>query len=110
MTFEKTENGNLMNNIYLSLTVRRGTFFQNQDFGSRLHLLQRAKNTEQTAALAAEYCKESLQWLIDSARATKIDVYTERDRTEDLHRLKLLVEVTKADGHTVSFATFVEVV
>ena len=99
-----------MNNIYLSLIVRRGSFFQNTDFGSRLHLLKRAKNTEKTAALAEEYCKEALQWLIDTGRATKINVYTQRDRLQDLNRLKLLAEVTQADGRQVSFETFVEVI
>jgi len=108
MTFDPA--GDIMNNVYLSLVVKRGSWFQNPDFGSRLHLLQRAKNTEKTAALAEEYCREALQWLIDTGRATKIDVHTERDRSEDLHRLKLLVEVTQADGRTVSFDRFVEVV
>jgi phage gp46-like protein len=108
MTFDPA--GDIMNNVYLSLVVKRGSWFQNPDFGSRLHLLQRAKNTEKTAALAEEYCREALQWLIDTGRATKVDVHTERDRSQDLHRLKLLVEVTQADGRTVSFDRFVEVV
>jgi phage gp46-like protein len=108
MTFDPA--GDIMNNVYLSLVVKRGSWFQNPDFGSRLHLLQRAKNTEKTAALAEEYCREALAWLIDCGRATKIDVHTERDRSQDLHRLKLLVEVTQADGRTVSFDRFVEVV
>jgi len=108
MTFDAA--GDIMNNVYLSLVVKRGSWFQNPDFGSRLHLLQRAKNTEKTAALAEEYCREALQWLIDTGRATHIDVRTERDRSQDLHRLKLLVEVTQADGRTVSFDRFVEVV
>jgi len=110
MTFDKSANGNLMNNIYLSLVIKKGSWFQDLNFGSRLHLLQRAKNTEQTAALAEEYCKEALQWLIDTARATKIDVISERDRLQDLHRLKLLVAVTKADGDQVTYTTFMEVV
>ncbi|NLT24774.1 MAG: hypothetical protein GXX82_17150 [Syntrophorhabdus sp.] len=108
MTFDPAED--IMNNVYLSLVVKRGSWFQNPEFGSRLHLLQRAKNTEKTAALAEEYCKEALRWLIDTGRATNVVVYTERDRTQDLHRLKLLVEVTQADGRQVSFGTFVEVV
>ncbi len=108
MTFDPA--GDIMNNVYLSLVVKRGSWFQNPEFGSRLHLLQRAKNTQKTAALAEEYCREALQWLLDVGRATKVDVHTERDRSQDLHRLKLLVEVTQADGRTVSFGTFVEVV
>ncbi len=108
MTFDPA--GDIMNNVYLSLVVRRGSWFQNPGFGSRLHLLERAKNTEKTASLAEEYCREALQWLIDTGRARRIDVRTERDRSQDLHRLKLLVEVTQADGRTVSFKRFVEVV
>ncbi|NLT22617.1 MAG: hypothetical protein GXX82_06185 [Syntrophorhabdus sp.] len=108
MTFDPA--GDIMNNVYLSLVVKRGSWFQNPDFGSRLHLLQRAKNTEKTAALAEEYCREALAWLIDCGRATKIDIHTERDRSQDLHRLKLLVEVTQTDGRQVSFDRFVEVV
>ena len=107
MTFEKADN--IMNNIYLSLMIRRNSWFQNPDFGSRLHLLYRAKNTEHTARLAEEYCKEALQWLLNIGRATKIDIFTECDRIVDLNRLKLLVEVTQADGSQVSFETFVEV-
>lgn len=110
MTFEKAMDGNLLNNIYLSLMVRRGAFFQNPDFGSRLHLLKRAKNTERTEALAVEYCKEALQWLLDVGRVTKIEIITERDRSLNLDRLKLLVEATKADGDSVTFMTYVEVI
>ncbi len=108
MTFDPA--GNIMNNIFLSLMVQKGSFFQNPDFGSRLHLLKREKNTERTAALAEEYCKEALQWLLDTGRATKIEVFSQRDTTQDLHRLKLLVEVTQGDGRVVPFNTFVEVV
>ncbi len=108
MTFNQTEDNNLLNNIYLSLMTRRGTFFQNQEFGSRLHLLK--KNTARAEALAVGYCREALQWLIDIGRATAVDIETERDTAEDLHRLKIKVAVTKADGGTVTFQTFVEVI
>jgi phage gp46-like protein len=89
---------------------RRGSGDQNPDFGERHKLLQSAKNTEKTAALAEEYCKEALRWLMDTGRATRIDVHTQRDRTQDLHRLKFIVEVTQADGRQVTFERFVEVV
>jgi phage gp46-like protein len=110
MTWGKATDGNLYNNVYLSLMIRRGSFFVDPEFGSRLHLLHRAKCTARTEALATEYCKEALQWLIDAGRASKVDIYTERDPLQDPHRLKLLVEVTKTDGGTVTFETFVEVV
>lgn len=108
MTFDKATT--IMNNVYLSLMIDRGSWFFNPEFGSRLYLLKRAKNTEQTAALAREYCKEALQWLLDTGKATAVQVYSERDRTQDLHRLKLLVEVTQANAEQVTFQTFVEVV
>ncbi|MHB9156271.1 MAG: phage GP46 family protein [Endomicrobiales bacterium] len=108
MTFEKPED--IRNNVFLSLAVRRGSFFQNPAFGSRLHLLKRAKNTTKTAQLAVEYAKEALQWLLDTDKARKVEVTTEQDRTQDLHRLKLLVEATQADERKVIFTTFVEVV
>lgn len=108
MTFDKTDN--IFNNVFLSLMIEKGSFFQNPEVGSRLHLLKRAKNTEKNAALAEEYSKEALQWLIDTGRARKINIYTQRDRIQDLNRLKLLVEVTQSDGRQVSFETFVEVV
>jgi phage gp46-like protein len=109
MTFDKATT--IMNNIYLSLVVARGSFFADTSFGSRLHLLQRAKNTDTTMRLAVDYCKEALQWMIDSGKASKVDVYAQRDRQQDLNRLKLLIEVTPYSGaEPVAFTTFIEVI
>ena len=108
MTFNKA--GDISNNIYLSLMIDKGSFVFAPEFGSRLSLLKRAKNTPKTAALAEEYCKEALAWLINIGRAIKIDVYSQLDKLQDLNRLKLLVEATQANGGIVSFETFVEVV
>jgi len=106
MTFDKAEN--IFNNIYLSIKIRRGSFFVNPEFGSRLHLLK--KNTPRAAGLAEEYVKEALQWLLDTGRATTVEVYAERDTLQDASRLKLLVEVTQPDGAIVPFEDFVEVI
>jgi phage gp46-like protein len=109
MTFEKATT--IMNNIYLSLMVKRGSFFADTSFGSRLHLLQRAKNTDTTMRLAVDYCKEALQWMIDTGKASAVNVYAQRDRPQDLYRLKLLVEVTPYSGaEPVAFTTFIEVI
>ncbi len=109
MTFEKATK--LMNNIYLSLKVKKGSFFADTSFGSRLYLLERSKNTDRTMRLAIDYCKEALQWLIDTGKASAVQVYAERDRTQDLHRLKLLIEVTPVSGaDPVAFSTFIEVI
>lgn len=108
MTFDPTTT--IMNNVYLSLMVEKGSFFQDPEFGSRLHLLKRAKNTEKTAALARAYCKEALEWLIRTGRATKIEVFSQIDKTQDPGRLKLLVQVTEASGQKISYELFQEVV
>lgn len=109
MTFTKATT--LMNNVFLSLMVKRGSFFADPSFGSRLHLLQRAKNTETTKRLAEDYAREALQWMLDTGKVTNIDVRAERDRTVNLYRMKLLVEVTPANGEDpVAFSTFVNVV
>jgi phage gp46-like protein len=109
MTYEKATT--LMNNIYLSLKVGRGSFFADTNFGSRLYLLRRSKNTPVTMQLAIDYCKEALQWMIDSGKAQLVNVYAERDRTQDLHRLKLLIEVTPMNSDVpVAFSIFIEVI
>lgn len=107
MTFEKAES--ILNNIYLSLVVEQGSFFQNTNFGSRLHLI-RGKNTDNTEILVKEYCKESLEWLITTGRATAVDVITERNMEIDLHLLKILITVTQANGQQIVFETFLEIV
>ncbi len=109
MTFGKAET--MMNNVWLSLMVQRGSFFANPDFGSRLYLLRRAKLTLATIRMAEDYCKEALQWLLDSGKASAVAVTAQRDTTESIYRLKLLVEVTPTSGEEpVSFTTFVSVV
>jgi phage gp46-like protein len=48
--------------------------------GSRIWLLARAKQTDQTLARARDYIIEALQWLITDGVAIKIDTYTEWTR------------------------------
>jgi phage gp46-like protein len=108
MTFDQSENGNLMNNVWLSLSVKKGSFFQNPDFG--LKDRGRMKNTERTAAIVVDDFRDALQWIVDTKKAKKIDVFAERDRTQDLHRLKILVAVTPVSGDAITFTRFVEVV
>ena len=106
MTF--VEAGDIFNNIYLSLAVKKGSFFHNPEFGLRQR--GRLKNTEATAALLRHDYLEALQWLIDTGRAKSVEVFVERDRLQDLSRLKVLIEAVQADGRTVTFTTFREVV
>ena len=108
MTFSPAQD--IRNNVYLSVVTQRGAFFQNPLFGSRLHLLHRAKNTDATARLAREYALEALQWLLDTGRASDVEVTVERDKTRDLCRLALQIGVAQANRKQISFKIFVEVV
>ena len=48
--------------------------------GSRLWLLDRAKQTAETLQRARDYMAESLQWLLDDGVAGSIDIYAEWSR------------------------------
>ena len=98
----------LTNNIFLSLTVKKGSWFHNPSFGLRQR--DRLKNTENTTSLIRHDYIDALKWLLDTGRAKSVEVWVERDRTQDLNRLKILVEVVQADGQKVTFETYREVV
>ena len=63
--------------------------------GSRLWLLARAKQTEETRQQAIENSHEALQWLIDDGHALKIDITAEWIIRE---RLQLIVITTTLKG------------
>ena len=106
MTFEKADN--IMNNIFLSIMIEKGSFFFNPEFG--LKKRPGLKNIDRYAALLVEDCKAALQWIIDIGRAVKFDISTERDMQLDLNRLRLLIEATQVNGQIITFETFLEVV
>ncbi len=60
-------------------TNRRGWWADDplDRIGSRLWLLDRAKETAEVLERAEQYAREALQWLIDDLVATKIDVTAE---------------------------------
>ena len=105
MTWQPVET--IANNVWLSLNVRRGTMFAAPYFGNRFHLLK--KNTVRTAALAEEYAREALQWLVDIGRAVSVDVSAERDPENYPNRMLLRGAVVQADGRRIPFEQFVEV-
>jgi len=103
-----TKGDSLLVNIYTSLTITQGSWWFNPAFGLRDR--GPLKNTEATARLVKQDCQQALQWLLDNGRASSIVIDTERDRSRDLNRLKLLVTATQADGRQVTFDKFIEVV
>ena len=107
MTYEPTTD--LGNNVWLSLMVKRGSFFQDPNFGSRLYLLQRAKNTLKTQALAIAYAQEALAWLISSGRATAINVTAEVVPTDSIWMRRFDIQVFQANGQQVTFTIYTPV-
>lgn len=81
-------------------TDRRG-WPEDEDvpIGSRLWLLDRAKQTDETLRRAHDYIVEALQWLIDDGVAAAIDVRTEWSRPGFLGAL---VTVRRRDGSTTA--------
>lgn len=65
--------------------------------GSRLWLLERAKQDQKTLAHARDYIAEALQWLIDDGAVASFDIFVEWTRTS---ALGMNVVAHKQDGTT----------
>lgn len=105
MSWDKVSD--IRNNAILSLLIVRGSWWFNPQFGMRA---LPKKNTARNAALIKDYAAEALQWILDSGRATNIEIQVERDLLQDLNRVKLVVAITQADGRQVTFDVFKEVI
>lgn len=60
--------------------------------GSRIWLLTRAKQTQETLSRANDYIAEALQWLIDDAVVARFDITTEWTRASMLGALVVAYE------------------
>ncbi|ARK86036.1 phage GP46 family protein [Burkholderia pseudomallei] len=78
-----------------------GDEFSTVKIGSRLWLLQRAKQTQETLQRAYDYIVEALQWMIDDGVAAKFDVYVEWTAASELGAQ---IIAYKQDGSTVANA------
>ncbi|MEM0355047.1 MAG: phage GP46 family protein [Thermoplasmata archaeon] len=103
MTFDKQDN--IINNIYLSLMIPKGAFFLNPDFGSKIHLLQRAKNVSNIETIAKNYIEEALKWMLEAGRIKNLQINTEKEQ----ERLKIEV-IAENNMEQVNFTTFLEVI
>lgn len=98
----------ISNNVFLSLAVERGSFFHRPEFGLRRRY--RLKNTDTTAALIRHDYREALLWLVETGRASSVQVDVSRDRSIDLGRLSILVTVVQLNGTPLTFQFFREVI
>lgn len=75
--------------------------------GSRLWLLSRKKQTEETRRLAIEYCEEALQWLVDDKIANSVLVAAE---WTDGGRLNVEVTIILLNGDSFNTTLTIGVV
>lgn len=68
--------------------------------GSRLWLLAREKQTDETLTRAREYVIESLQWLVDDGVASEVEVENEWIREQTMG---MAITITKPDGSSRDF-------
>ena len=94
----------MRNNILLSLHVKKGAFFLDPDFGSRLHEVQSLSVAD--IALAQQYAAESLAWLIKIGRAKTVSISAAR---EGIY-LRLNIVVVRSDNSPASYETYYRVV
>jgi len=76
-----------------------GDLGEDMPIGSRLWLLSRAKQTQETLNNAVDYAKEALEWFVDDGVAARIDVFAQWVRTSFLG---LQVILYNQDGTTIA--------
>lgn len=102
--------GGLANAVYLRLQTPLRSWFGNPDLGSRLHELQREKDTARSERLAKQYAEAALQGLVDDGRARSVTCTTRREKDDSgAGRLLLAIEVVDARGDLHTFTAPVPV-
>lgn len=68
---------------------------QGDRIGSRLWLLRREKQTNETLSRAREYCEEALRWLLEDGVASGVSVETQWIR---MGVMGVVIEITRPHG------------
>lgn len=95
-----TATDTLANAVYLRLMTPLGSWWADPTLGSRLHELQREKDTGRVDMLARQYSEQALQPLLADGRASRVDVSTHRQAPGWLH---LQITVEDQSGRTQLF-------
>ncbi len=69
-------------------------------FGSRLWLLRRSKQLQESLIVAREYAEEALAWLVEDGAASKVEVETFIPRFEIMG---MIVRIYRPDGSTAPY-------
>ena len=96
----------LLEEIEMSLTVAKGSFFKRPEFGHRFKELRKVPASEMTRRKAEQFALEALQWLVTYKHARSVTA-TATYLSDD--RLLLHVEAVLYVGKNVTFERFVEV-
>ncbi|PWC74062.1 phage GP46 family protein [Azospirillum sp. TSH64] len=82
-------------------TADRRGWWGDRELGSRLWLLERAKQTTETLHRARDYIAEALQWLVDDGVVARFDI-----EAAWLRRSTLGARITafRSDGRTVALS------
>jgi len=107
LSYTEGSGSDLLNNVWLSLNIPRGSWWFDQAFGLRKR--PNMKNTPALVQLLQQDCRDALQWLLDNRRATAIEVDAQ-EVPGDRFRVRLACRITGANGKTVSYDKFVKVV
>lgn len=90
--------------INLSLMTKRGSFWQNTEFGSDLHLLDRL--TPDTPKRAEGMIKSALSWLVSLGRLRDLTISVTVPRAS---MLLIAIKATGVNGQPLSLSMFVPV-
>ena len=78
------------------------------NFGSKLWLLERVKNTAQNRAKAIDYANEALQWMVTDGFVEAVDVELKEQTNQE--RAALVVTITRGDETVLRFPSLWEAV
>jgi phage gp46-like protein len=97
----------IVNNMYLSIMIKKGYYIYAPFLGSRLHTIK--KITADGLRLCRDYIVEALAWIVDSKRIYDLSVVATLD-SSDTSRINISVSAKKQNGQEVTFETFYRVV
>lgn len=92
--------------IRLSLTISKGSFFKRPEFGHRLNELSRAVASETTRNRAEKYARDAIQWMIDIKHLRSVEVSANYDQDD---RLLINIDATTFNNKQITFKKYVEV-
>jgi phage gp46-like protein len=65
------DNSNLSTDIFNSLNIKQGSFFQNLSFGSKLYTIKTLSQAQ--TLIVQQYAEQALGWMLTAGYATEID-------------------------------------